>query len=104
MNRVLIPPKRQGETLLLSPWDFSPQMAAGEVINSASVAASVYTGVDAAPAAIISGVASFTTTVVSQKVTAGVVGVIYKLLCTAITNLGQTIQIAAFMTVVPDLP
>ncbi len=98
-------PKHQGETCYPSqPFDFISVLAASETISTQVVTASVYSGVDANPSAIISGAAAVqNTTQVWQLFTAGVVGVIYELLCTITTSLGQTLSISAFMAVVPDL-
>ena len=106
MNRVIFQPKRLGETIIPnpSPFNFTSQLAVGETINSATVTASVYTGVDANPSSIISGAATISGAIVSQKLTGGVVGVIYELLCAAVTNLGQTIQLAGYLAIIPDLP
>jgi hypothetical protein len=106
MNRVIFQPKRLGETIVPnpSPFNFISQLAQGETISTATVTASVYTGVDANPSAVISGSASISGTVVSQKLTGGVIGVIYEILCAAVTSLGQTIQLAGYLAVIPDLP
>lgn len=106
MNRVIFPSKRLGETIIPnpSPFNFTSQLAVGETISSATVTASVYTGVDANPSAIISGSATISGAVVSQKITGGVLGVIYELLCAAVTSAGQTIQLAGYLAIIPDLP
>jgi hypothetical protein len=98
-------PKRLGETCYPSqPFDFISSLQPGETISTQVVTASVYSGLDPSPASIISGAASVeSTTQVWQLITGGVVGVIYKLLCTVTTSLGQTLQQAAFLAVIPDL-
>ncbi len=98
-------PKRQGETCFPSqPFDFISVLAAGETISTQVVTASVYSGVDPNPSALISGAAAVqNTTQVWQLFTQGVVGVIYELLCRITTSLGQTLELAAFMAVIPDL-
>lgn len=104
MNRVTIPSKFLGDSPIISPWDFISLLKASETISTATVTATVYSGTDASPNAIISGAASFSGTVVSQKVTGGVLGVIYELLCTITTSLGQTLQMSGYFTINPDLP
>lgn len=100
-SRVLFDPKRQIESPIL-PFDFISKLAAGETISTQVVTASVYSGVDPTPSAIISGVASTVNTIVSQKITAGVIGVIYLLICTITTSLGQTLALEGFLVVIPD--
>lgn len=102
MSRIIIPPKMQGavDTIV---FDFASLLGIGETISTKSVAASVYSGTDASPSSIISGAASSSGTQVSQLITGGVVGVIYKLLCTITTSAGETLQLSAFLAVVPDV-
>jgi hypothetical protein len=104
MNRVVIPPKRLGETVILNPWNFISLLGVSETISSATVTATVYSGVDAAPGSMISGAATISGSVVSQKIVGGVVGVVYELLCAAVTSAGQTLQLAGYFAVIPDLP
>lgn len=102
MLRVELPNKLAGETKTV-PFDFTSLLASGETISTKSCAATVYSGTDASPSAIISGSASSSGAVVSQLITAGVVGVIYSLVCTITTSAGQTLQLAGFLAVLPDL-
>ena len=103
MLRVELPNKLAGETKLV-PFDFTSLLASGETISTKSCAAAVYSGTDATPSAIISGSASSSGAVVSQAVTAGTVGVIYYIVCTITTSLSQTLQLAGFLAVLPDVP
>lgn len=82
--------------------DFTSSLAVGETISTKVVTATVYSGTDAAPAAIISGAASNVGAVVSQNITGGVAGVIYLLLFAITTSLGKTLQIPSLLTVVPN--
>jgi len=84
--------------------DFISRLSSGETIASASVAASVYSGTDPNPSALISGAASVNGSQVTQLVTGGALGNIYELAYTAITSLGQTLVITGYFAVVPDLP
>lgn len=69
------------------------------------VLASVYTGVDPTPAAILAGSAALAgTTQIRQLVTGGVVGVVYELLCKITTTFAQTVEQAGYLAVIPDLP
>ena len=101
--RVTLDPKRQGETVNRT-FDFTSKLAINETISTQVVTASVWSGVDAAPAALINGAASAAGTVVTQSFTAGVVGVIYLLICRITTNLGQTLELGALFAVIPDGP
>jgi len=103
MNRVILAPKLQGETQTYT-FDFASQLAVGETISTQSVAATVYSGTDASPSSIISGSASAAGTVVSQKLTAGTVGVIYTLVCTITTSASQTLQLAGYLAITPSVP
>lgn len=67
-------------------FELGDQLLFGEFISGAVVAASVFTGTDANPSAIISGSPSISGTVVSQKIIGGVDGVIYNLLCVVNTS------------------
>lgn len=102
-GRTILLPKKQGETVT-RPFDFISRLGAGEVLTSAIVLASVYSGTDSNPSAIIYGGASVLGTIVYQGITGGVTGVIYELLCKVTTSLGQTLEMAAFWVVEPDLP
>jgi hypothetical protein len=102
MNRLIFLPKRQGETPNYE-FDFLSSLAIGETISTQVVTAEVFTGVDPSPPSIIGGSASASGSIVSQKITAGVVGVVYNLVCTITTSTGQTLQLAAFLYVEPTL-
>lgn len=101
-SRVVFSPKYTGDTLTLS-FDFAAQLASGETISTQVVTATVYSGTDGSPSAIISGSASASGSIVSQKVTAGTAGVIYDLLCSVTTSAGQTLGLSAYLAVVPEL-
>ncbi len=100
--RPALSPKQAGETQTYQ-FDFSALLADGETISTQSVAASVYSGTDASPSAIISGSASASGDIVSQKITAGTEGVIYELTCTITTSAGQTLQLSGYLSLSPDL-
>ncbi len=106
MSRQIINNKLAGETCFVNPpFDFISRLAVGETILSQSVTASVWSGVDPSPSALISGVASVINgTQVQQLLTAGVLGVIYELLCKVTTSLGQNLEISAYLAIIPELP
>ncbi len=100
MSHISLPAKYQGETKNV-PFDFTSDLAVGETITSQVVTASVYSGTDAGPSALIQGSASVSGAVVTQAITGGVVGVMYTLLCTITTSAVQTLQKSASLTVLP---
>lgn len=101
-GRVPFAGKYLGESPLVA-FDFTSSLAIPETISTQTVTASVYSGVDSNPSALISGAASASGAIVTQKVTGGVVGVVYELLCTITTSLGQTLELSGYFPVVPDL-
>lgn len=94
--------KLLGETKFLSE-DFASDLVIGVTISTKVVTASVFSGTDASPSTLISGAATSSGTVVSQKVTGGVLGVLYELLWQVTTSDGQTLQHASFLAIAPDL-
>lgn len=101
MNRAELPSKLIGETKTYAV-DFLSQLAAGETISAVGTTiASVYSGTDAAPSGIISGSATASGSVVSQKLTAGTLGVIYQVLFSITTSTGQILQIAGLVAITP---
>jgi len=102
MSRVTFEGKLLGETQILT-FDFTSRLTSAETISTATVAATVYSGTDASPSAIVSGTATISGKTATQAITAGVLGVTYKLLCTITTSLGQTLLLGGFLVIVPDL-
>lgn len=102
MSRVVQPAKLLGETKTYT-WDFTSQLAASETILTAICTASVYSGTDASPSGLLSGLATISGQKVTQNLTAGVLGVIYEVLCSIVTSLGQTLQLSSYIAVIPDL-
>lgn len=103
MNRAELPNKLAGETKPIT-FDFSDVLASGETISTQGVAATVYSGTDASPSSLISGSATASGAVVTQKVTAGTLGVIYELTCTITTSLSNTFLQVGLLAVVPKEP
>ena len=102
-NRQDFAPKLVGATRTVA-FEFLGELAVGETISTAAVTAVVYSGTDASPSSLISGSASTSGTQVSQKLTGGTEGVIYKLTCTITTSASNTLVKTGFLAVVPDLP
>jgi hypothetical protein len=103
MSRADLPARRAGETVLL-PFNFSSELASGETISAQTVTAAVYSGTDANPAALISGAATVSGAIVTQKVLPLTAGVIYELLCQATTSLGQVLRQVGLFAVIPGEP
>ena len=102
MSRITLPGKLSNETVNTT-FDFTSRLAAGETISTAVTTASVWSGTDAAPSSLINGSASISGQKVIQSVTAGTLGVVYELLCTITTSASQTLALAAYLTITPDL-
>ena len=103
MSRVILEPKFDGETKTYE-FDFAADLATAETISTQNVTATVYSGTDASPSNLLSGSTTASGTVVSQNITGGTVGVIYKLLCNITTSAGQTLERSGYLAVIPDLP
>lgn len=84
-------------------FDFAGEMSYGETIDTNVVTATVWSGTDASPSSLISGVPSSTGGVVTQAITGGVTGVIYELTCEVTTSLGQTLQSIALLAIEQDV-
>ena len=100
-SHVVFDAKQNGST---EPrvFDYTSQLAVGETISSAVVTAAVYSGTDAS-IAILSGSPSVSGPRVTQKFTAGVVGVIYKLTCAATTSASNVLVLTAFLAIIPTV-
>lgn len=99
MNRIELQPKITGETALYS---FPFAVPTGVTISSAVTTATVYSGTDASPSSLINGSATISGATVSQSITAGSVGVIYYIKCTATLSDGQILAIGGYLAVVPE--
>ena len=77
-------------------FDFANQYVAGETVSSGSVTAVVYSGVDAAPSSVLSGVGVASGTKFTQKLTAGTEGVAYLLTCTTTSSSGKVRSLEGF--------
>lgn len=86
-------------------FDFVSNLAVGETITSQTVTAEVYSGVDSSPQSIVNGSATVVnSTQVQQSMTGGILGVIYDLVCSVTTSLGQTLNISAYYAIAPNVP
>lgn len=101
-GRIILSPKKAGETKTVQ-FDFTSNLGVSETISTQVVTASVWSGTDATPSAIVSGAATVSGAIVSQKIAAGVLGTVYELLCSVTTSAGQTLQVSAFLAIALDL-
>lgn len=90
--------KRTGETITLS-FDFRKLLGSGETINSALWTCELVEGTDPSPSSMVSGNASISGTKVSQLITGGVDGNMYRMICTINTSTSQIVQGTALLEV-----
>ena len=101
MSMQVVSPKTSAEAKTYT-FDFASKLAAGETISTQTTTATVWSGVDTSPSAIISGAATVSNTKVNQNITGGVNGVVYKLSVKITTSTGQTLVINSYLAVVDD--
>lgn len=70
-------------------FDFSQELPFGETVASASLAATVYSGLDPAPQAIVSGTPTISGREITQILIGGVVGVVYELDASVVSSGGH---------------
>lgn len=102
-SNIILPSKHIADDLFVS-FDFLSQLDSGETISGATVTATVFSGTDASPGAIVSGAATVAGTVVSQKIVDGAIGVIYTLSCAVSTSLGASKVIQGYLAVLDSNP
>jgi len=102
MSRVIFSPKLASSTETYT-FDFTSRLAPTETISTASCTVQVYSGVDGSPSSMLSGSAAISGAQVGQLLTSGVAGVIYEILCSAHTSVGQTLYLSAYLAVIPEL-
>lgn len=81
-------------------FEFGDQLLFGEIITSAAVAASVYSGDDDTPSAIISGDAVIDGTKITQEIIGGVDGTTYNLVATVNASGIHVYTKAAYLSIV----
>ena len=98
---IVVSSKLTGDTVPVT-FDYLSRLQTGDTISSAAFGASVFSGVDASPSSIISGSATISGSKVTQKITGGVAGTIYKINGVAITAAGYTLTLIGYMPVIAD--
>jgi hypothetical protein len=99
---AIFPAKGVNETVVLG-FDFGAQLGTDSISSVGVTTAAVYSGVDASPGAIVSGVATFSGTLLSQKITAGIAGVIYEITAVVNTAAGQVLNMVGYLPVLPAI-
>ena len=89
MAFTTLPAKDPAETVTVS-FLFGQELLTGETINGCTISASVLSGTDLNPAAVLNGAPTVSSTVL-QSVTGGLDGVVYFLKATATTNQSRTL-------------
>lgn len=100
---IIFPPKLVGATIF-ADMDFISRLEAGETITGVGVVCSVFSGVDAAPSAVLVGAPAVIGSIVRQQVTGGLAGVMYLLTCTVTTSLGATKIMNCYLAVLDTNP
>lgn len=100
---AVIAAKRKGEIIPVV-LDFSPLLHSGETLIEAggSVGATVYSGRDSNPAAILLGLPLYAPTKITQRVQEGVIGILYRLSASYETSAGRQLSISALLALLPD--
>lgn len=103
MTRQIVSGQYTGDSRAI-PFDFSSVLS-GATIGSATLVASVFSGVDANPQAIIvNGGLSISGLTVTQRVSGGSPGTTYQIACTAHASGSQVVTITCFLVIFPAQP
>jgi hypothetical protein len=81
-------------------FDFSPVLGSTETISSATCTATVKEGTDPTPSSILVGSPAISGSKTTQRISAGLDGVIYRLEMTATTSLSNVYTIVADLQVI----
>lgn len=101
MSTQVMHHKFEDEELTLD-FDFLSRMGSGEAAATAAASISVYAGVDATPNIMVSGLASVSNNIVSQKIIGGEPGVIYLVTVSVRSTLNNIYINEAKLAVLPD--
>lgn len=100
-TRVILDPKRASGHVF-PPFDFLPQMNAGDTLSGVVVTITVWSGVDAAPAGVWDGSAAISGSIVSPGLQAGVAGVIYLIKVQVNATGGKVLVLEALFAILPE--
>lgn len=103
-SMITIPPKTSGETTRVT-FDFLSQLPDTDTVASATATATVWSGTDASPSAVVSGSPTVSGTKAYVILTGGVAGNVYMVTVTATPTTNTTLRpvIQTFLAVV-DTP
>lgn len=99
MGTLILSSKPVGETVPVV-FNFLDVLAFGETITGVSTAATVFSGTDATPANILSGLPTNTASTATQVIRAGVAGVIYEIVCTITTSASNVLTKSGLIAVI----
>lgn len=99
MQRQVLDELISGETRSIT-FPFADRMSTGETIVSCGVTATVHSGTDPTPAAVIVGTPAISGTNVTAQVTSSLPGTVYGLTAGATTSTGQVLKKQAYLTIV----
>lgn len=100
MSRVTLQGKRPNE-IRTETFDFTSRLAASETISTAVVTTAVYSGEAGATGLQLYGAATISGQTVTQRMGGGAAGVVYYVTCKIVTSTGQTLEISAFLPIMP---
>lgn len=103
MSITVFPPKQDSATIPLV-FDFLSQLESTETISSHVCDCVVEVGTDANPENVLSGSTSVEGKQVTQLITGGVVGAIYRVSCDIVTSLGQHLTMYGRVAVLGSTP
>ena len=98
---VLTVPQKLVSDVLVNQIDISASLPAGASFSSASGTVSVYSGVDASPASLLTGV-SVSGTTLTFTLTGGLAGNVYLCKIGVVDSLGGTTNFTFYVAVAPD--
>lgn len=93
-----LPPKSTAEIVPIQ-FDFTAELGAETVITQL-VTASLLSGYDSTPANVLSGSATNVSGVITQTITGGIAGNVYKLTAKITTSGNRTLVLVAYLPVV----
>lgn len=91
------------EEELTIEFDMLSRLKVGETVATAAVSCEVFSGTDPNPAALISGLAVVSGSIVQQRVIGGLPGVIYILTCAARTSVNDLVLNQGKLAVLPNV-
>lgn len=102
MSRITLEPIHGGE-IRSQVFDFTSQCAVGETISSSTATATVYSGTDPTPSAILTGATSNSGQKVTQQLggSGGITGVVYLVTIDVTASTGQKLKLIAYLPFIP---